>query len=183
MLPDTQIVAGALEDSRFCVEKKELREMFENLIAASVNSDTADSVHPSFSNIIRRMSPHDASILKMFKERGNRPIANFVCHYKTGGFSHYYQNIFRAVDNFSAMEQDSLSLECLRSLGLISISYDSYLSNDAQYELLKNSKLLLETQDLFSCNPGISLTLEKCDFQKGVVSLTDFGTRFLKTCT
>ena len=103
-LPDTQVVAGALEDSRFCVEKKELREMFENLIAASVNSDTADSVHPSFSNIIRHMSPHDASVLKLFKEKDNRPIVNFVCRYKTGGFCHYYQNIFRAVDNFSDME-------------------------------------------------------------------------------
>ena len=38
IMPDTQIVGGALYDSRFCVDKDELRNMFENLIASSLNS-------------------------------------------------------------------------------------------------------------------------------------------------
>ena len=36
--PDIQIVAPALEASKYCVEKEELREMFVNLIASSMST-------------------------------------------------------------------------------------------------------------------------------------------------
>ncbi|MDO4419270.1 MAG: Abi-alpha family protein [Ruminococcus sp.] len=61
---DTQIVAPALEASKYCVEKKELREMFTNLIASSINSEKEAYVHPIFTDIIKRLSYVDAELFK-----------------------------------------------------------------------------------------------------------------------
>ncbi len=66
--PDIQVVAPALEASKYCIEKKELREMFSNLICNSLSSDTNDKVHPIFAHIIRSLSPYDVHILLQLNE-------------------------------------------------------------------------------------------------------------------
>ena len=62
--PDIQIVAPALEASKYCVEKEELRKMFVNLIASSINSDKVTIVHPIFTDIISKLSSTDALLFK-----------------------------------------------------------------------------------------------------------------------
>ncbi len=62
--PDIQIVAPALEASKYCVEKEELREMFINLITSSMDSDKVTSVHPIFIDIISKLSSADALLFK-----------------------------------------------------------------------------------------------------------------------
>jgi hypothetical protein len=42
----------------------ELREMFENLLVASMDSDTASSAHPAFVSMIQQLTPDEARILK-----------------------------------------------------------------------------------------------------------------------
>lgn len=77
-LPDPQIVFNTLQDARFCVYRDELREMFENLIASSTNTDYADYVHPAFSEIIRQLSPYDANILEQFSDYGTYRIFKYL---------------------------------------------------------------------------------------------------------
>ena len=67
--PPLQIVAQSLDDSKYCVEQPELREMFANLIANSMNADYSNILHPSFSKIIQQLSPLDAQMLKIMYER------------------------------------------------------------------------------------------------------------------
>lgn len=62
--PDIQIVAPALEASKYCVEKEELRKMFVNLIASSMDSDKVTNVHPIFTDIISKLSSTDALLFK-----------------------------------------------------------------------------------------------------------------------
>lgn len=62
--PDIQIVAKALEEAKYCVEKEELRHMFSSLISASMNKDT--DVSPIMINIISSLSPLNAKILSFY---------------------------------------------------------------------------------------------------------------------
>lgn len=59
--PDIQVIAQALEASKYCVEKEELRHMFASLIAASMNQD--NYIPPILVNVIRYLSPIDSKIL------------------------------------------------------------------------------------------------------------------------
>ena len=46
--PDIQIAAQALEASKYCVSSEQLREMFANLIAGTMNKTMDPYIHPSF---------------------------------------------------------------------------------------------------------------------------------------
>jgi len=61
--PDIQIIAQALEASKYCIEKDKLRHMFVKLISKSLNIETTPYVHPSFIDIISQLSSYDATIL------------------------------------------------------------------------------------------------------------------------
>lgn len=64
--PDIQVIAQALEAAKYCVEKKELRHMFANLIANSLNDNTYEDVHPIYISIIKSLTPFDAKLLLDF---------------------------------------------------------------------------------------------------------------------
>jgi len=55
--PKLQIVAQALEDSKYCVEEHSLRDLFENLVASASDRTKADAVHPSFSVVLNNCHP------------------------------------------------------------------------------------------------------------------------------
>ena len=61
--PDIQIIAPALEASKYCIEKEELRHMFAKLISNSLSYDMFDKIHPIFSHIISSLTPLDVKIL------------------------------------------------------------------------------------------------------------------------
>lgn len=66
--PDTQIVAKALEESKYCIDKEQLRKMFSNLISKSLDSTTQQNVHPIFINIISQLNSSDAKLMeKIYK--------------------------------------------------------------------------------------------------------------------
>lgn len=66
--PDVQIIAKALEEAKYCVEKEELRKMFSNLISNSLDSTTEQNVHPIFINIISQLNSSDAELMeKIYK--------------------------------------------------------------------------------------------------------------------
>lgn len=68
--PDIQIIAKALEEAKYSVEKEDLREMFSNLISKSLNSDTKQNAHPLFINIISQLTSSEAKLLKEISEVG-----------------------------------------------------------------------------------------------------------------
>jgi hypothetical protein len=54
-------------------EVSELREMFENLLASSMDRDTAGSAHPAFVSMISQLTPDEARILKSI-DRDEYPL-------------------------------------------------------------------------------------------------------------
>lgn len=62
---DTQFIGLALDASKYCVEKEELRCLFSSLIASSMNKEKEKYVHPLFIDIIKRMSVLEAKVFKV----------------------------------------------------------------------------------------------------------------------
>lgn len=99
--PDIQVVAPALEASKYCVEKEELRHMFSNLIISSLNSDNIKIIRPSFTNTLKQLSSYDAKFLHYFfpcKTIGHSfdiSQLSFLCadannKFSTEGQAHYF---------------------------------------------------------------------------------------------
>ncbi|MCD7863586.1 MAG: DUF4393 domain-containing protein [Lachnospiraceae bacterium] len=173
--PSVQITAQALENSKYCVEEPELRSMFSTLIANSMNADYNQKIHPSFAEIIKQMSPLDAKVLRMFKHTNaaGLPLCNFRLVADNGGYYELSEKILlnTTLDNAIPYSQ---ALSSLERLGLLSISSDVYLNNDAYYEKFKEHPLYAIYQKQFPS--------KRIDINKGKVAPTLLGRSFIEVC-
>lgn len=182
VMPDTQIVGGALYDSRFCVDKDALRSMFENLIASSLSSDTVSNVHPSFSGIIRQMTCEDAHMLARFKTVQALPIVSYLLSRKEGSNLTLYNNVITASQDVSRLKFESLSLECLQSLGLLTLCYTQHLTDESKYTPLITAPCFQKLKQHITEHPEIYPEASFMNYHKGIAFLTDLGIQFISIC-
>ena len=62
--PDPMVAGPTIEALRFSGCHDDIREMFLNLLATSIDETTANTAHPSFVNIIQQLTSDEAKILK-----------------------------------------------------------------------------------------------------------------------
>lgn len=173
---NTQLVMPALEYVKYCVEEKELREMFANLISASLDNRLQSQIHPSFSEILKIMTPLDAQNLKLIQREYHLPICNIIHISKDD--PHQYgitlQNLFLMNPDCTIYEQQSLSINFLSQQGLIEIPYNESLTDPDAYAIYESCDELLQIHTTF---PDDLFGL-----QKRLVRLTPLGHSFLEIC-
>lgn len=181
--PDLSIAGPALENMRFLEHKEDLREMFTNLLAASINIEFTDKVHPSYVEIIKQLSSLDAQNLMTFKDKSVHPIAEYRIKHGVG-YEKYLTNVFLANKQFIDLFLLSASISNLERLGLVSVNYNEGLHKSAyeqffNTDIYKNYKLFI-TKIPHEGHGSTTLSDEKFVLQKGAVSLTEFGRNFIK---
>jgi hypothetical protein len=184
--PNTQIIMSALTDAQFCVECEDLRKMFENLIASSIDTDKANDVHPSFPSIIRRMSPLDAKTLQLFKEKSSHPLARLGYVMKSGGLKIIFSSVFlgnlQTGGTLDDIARHAQSIDCLVMLGLLRPEYDRPIMRPNAYDnfgwALECLKEPLKVSDTYPWAKEV----DKVQLIKGRVELTEFGNGFIKVC-
>lgn len=131
-----QIAAQALDDSKYCVETEELRNLFANLIARSMHADYSGKLHPSFSKIAQQLSPLDAKMLELLNEwEIYKGIGVVDCKKdeQNGGFIILAEGIpVIWPQNYNAFDA-ARSLVVLQQLGLVKIPDGSHFKNDILY--------------------------------------------------
>lgn len=176
--PSLQVTAQALENSKYCVEEKELRDMFTSLICNSMNSDFSNNVHPSFAEIIKQMSVLDAKIIQLYKEHGKSIIGLPICQYQLDilnplSKSTIPEHIFLELPDVD-FQLCSQSLSSLSRLGIISISYSQKLTTPNIYDKFREFPLYKSIK--YSDSPF------KIFVSEGVASLTPLGRSFVEVC-
>ena len=168
--PKLSVVGPALDASKYYFEEPEIREMFAKLISASMDSEKSPSVHPSFAEIIKQMSPLDGQNLFLFIDR--LPIAEYRLSNSNGDFAVACSNVF--LENHSATDllKQSQSISSLVRLGLIYTDYDKWLIDESRYEGFSQTPL-------YRSLIGGQMTLT---FQKGLTGLTPLGAEFRRVC-
>jgi len=189
--PPLHIVGPSIEASKYYFESDELRSMFANLIAASINVDTIAKAHPSFVEIIKQLSPLDAKNLQLFKLKNRFPIVEYELVIKNNkGKTPYKTNVFLENTEIIDVDLNATSISNLHRLGLVVIDYEQYLVNDALYKKFLNIPFYQELEQLFTS--GISSLnsdlinfekiYEKIELKKGIVTITPLGQSFIDLC-
>lgn len=175
--PEPYVAVPALQAISYTMDSDELRDLYANLLAKSMNIDTKDSVHPSHVETIKQLSPKDASYFKHLKELKFRPMLNISIDLpdglsvalakNTNAFSYDYKDTF------------DLSIDNLKRLGLINIPQDMWYGDDYLYTPLINT-----VQDDYQIENYISLypNARKIDFEKSRIDITTYGSDFYQTC-
>lgn len=181
-LPDLQVIGGTLEDSRFCFDKDELRDLFATLIASSMDSEKADKIHPAFSGFIRRMTPADARVLMRFKASNRFPIVNYRFA-MNHGHSVFEENVMDPKATPEEMRSVSRSLEVLQSFRLIRLDYESYLTADGIYSEFDQHHMITAKDAVLPMVKATNPLIKDINYQKGIAELTSLGKQFLEVCT
>lgn len=172
--PSTQTTAQALENSKYCIDEENLREMFIALISNSMNADYQKYIHPSFAEILKQMSPLDAKIIRVFRnsDADGLPICQYIIDTDEGTttlFEHAFLNYPQ-----QDLLECSLSISSLIRLGLLENSYTSFLVTENIYNPFKEHSLFKKLQKE---HPTQTVTI-----QKGHVWVTPLGSSFIRVC-
>lgn len=168
--PDASIAVPTIEAMRYTSHIPELREMFTNLLGASMDKENNDE-HPAFVEIIKQLSPDECKMLKHLMSDPQMPILKYRMKIDSGGevdVFPYYSNIC-LITGCQMPSKFPEYLDNLHRLGLLEIYYDRYLVEDKYYEELRNE--IKRSQD-------ISKLTEK----KSLFILSEFGEKFCKVC-
>lgn len=175
--PDTQITAQALENSKYCIDKEELRKMFVSLISNSMNANYSKDMHPSFAEIIKQMSVIDALIIRTFKNSTTNgfPLCQYILNSNDGssGYRLLLDNVYLNYHT-TYLPECSLSIASLVRLGLLNTSYETYFTDEANYAPFTEHFWFKKLQQEFKN--------QKVSIHKGVVYLTPLGRSFTRVC-
>ena len=176
--PPMDIIAKSIDGLRYIPDKEELKEMFANLMVNSCNSDYSEKTHPRFVEIIKELSTTDAIIIKSLTYDGllaSYPIAKIILKNRNGQkelFTHYFDNNFDL-----KFEIISESISNLITLGLITVTYSEFLTNNALYEKLYHTSFYNDYLEFSKSQQEYTLELEK-----GILKLSPFGRIFVEMC-
>lgn len=180
--PAPHIAVPAMQYISYCMDNEELREMYANLLANSMNKVVKNGVHPGFVEIIKQLSPDEAKILKYINSHKTIPTITLRYENDDGGGIDIINN-FSDIGEKSGCEipQDIAKyFDNLVRLGLI-ISADglSSLTDKAQYDPLKNHRWIKPHATTEKAN---SSSFTKYNFNESFVKITAYGKSFCSIC-
>lgn len=178
--PPLMIAGPTLEALKYAYDEPELREMFENLLAASMDCRNNEKVRPSYVDTIRQLSPLDAKVLEIIAHK--RQIACVSIQFCIADSKQYY---LYGMPDYFALEFTELgdqfavsaSIINLMRLGIIDIvkrvSFD-----DVDYSTIYNHPFVESQFEEFS-NQGRKITKETVNM---AISLNNYGQSFVTIC-
>lgn len=137
--PEAYVAVPAIQAISYSMNSEELRNLYANLLAKAMNSDTKDMVHPSFVEIIKQMSPIDAKIFEQIMSVSNRPLISINIQHKNKDFD-LFSEYCSWIKDYS-LNQCLISFNNLTRLGLIEIPMLEAYSTDEEYLCVRQNPL------------------------------------------
>ena len=181
--PEPHIAVPAIQYISYCMDNEELRDMYANLLANSMNSVVKNGVHPGFVEIIKQLCPDEAKFLKYMMSHPRVPTIGVKYRY-----SDAKRGSVEIIKDFSIVPQlagcenvhDSQKyIDNLVRLGLLERASMSSLTDKSQYDPLKNHPY---TKQYYSIEKAKSHGFEKCEYSESFVDLTAYGKSFCGIC-
>lgn len=187
--PDFQVIGQALEDSKYCVENEDVRSLFENLIASSVDKAKEEFVHPSFSGMIKQMSALDAKNMSLYRDVQQIPIVEYRLVKVNNTFTTIQQNYVLANLDIATVPQQQASFSSLQRFGLIDIDYTVFIPGETVYSDFENTDIMRQIRDFVVPTPDGGFSRPEDDevykeakIVKGRALITPLGENFIKAC-
>lgn len=179
--PELHIVGPAIEASKYYIDSKELREMFANLIASSVDSRKSGITHPSFVEIIKQLSSDEAKLISLLDGKSPIPIIKLRVYSLDPTDITFAEPLI----NFSVFPYEAgcvhpdsgpSYLENIERLGLVNLSYSMYSTNDHAYDAVESHPIVTGWRKTVT-NLG-----KRLEIQQGALTRTAFGQNFYESC-
>ncbi|OCX53503.1 hypothetical protein BEL04_04170 [Mucilaginibacter sp. PPCGB 2223] len=178
--PPASIVGPSIEAIKFLANEADLRELYAQLIATSINSETTENAHPGFVEIIKNLSSDDAKILNYIYRKQYFACIFLYGKRKSTGTKlriDYFLSTYE-IEYEKPLKLGGLNLiNNLDRLGLISTPEDLLLKDSAEYELIEKLPTYETLYNGLKKDIDIEITAEK-----QFLILTPLGRQFCETC-
>lgn len=176
--PEPYVAVPAIQAISYSMNSEELRNLYANLLAKAMNSDTKDLVHPSFVEIIKQLSPIDSLVFKMIMERMPNPLIDLIYKNAKGHSITLETNIIDIDNKITTIEHASVAIDNLIKQNLIFVPEDSHYLNEHSYDKLIKSEYYLTQEQLYpSTKNGFKFT-----HKKRMIEKTNIGSSFYEIC-
>jgi len=178
--PKPSVAGPALQGLAFSHDEQSLRDMYLNLLASSMDSQTSENTHPAFVEIIKQMDTNDAMVASLYLKNDNNNAIIEIRKESSADDSWVVlaQHILNLVDTTTheprEFEKVSTVIDNLIRLGLITVSYDKYLNGLNLYDWVEKRPEFIRLKKINTDKTS------KIIFQKGVLKPTSLGLQFSK---
>lgn len=181
--PPSYIGVPALQAISYCMDDEQLRDMYAELLANAMNIDTVTNVHPTYVEIIKQMSPFDATVFKELLKTLVQPCIGISYRNKRTSASYPIQDIVAFVDlERFPLVPTQISLENLERLKLIDIEHSSKYSNEEPYEQLKHSVKNIIEKFIEDNNKEFDKNSYEVVYKEYTILIRGFGQFFARAC-
>ncbi len=179
--PKASIAGPALQGLAFSHDEPSLKDMYLSLIASAMDGRTAADVHPAFVEIIRQLTPEEASSLQSILTLSNSiPIAAIK---KTTvgehGWSTVSRHLLNGVDMATRLPVDNPRIPAMVDnwirLGLVEVNYTQFLVGENAYNWVSERPEYLRLKAQYETDKV------KIEFTKGILYRTALGQQFAQT--
>lgn len=179
--PEPYVAVPAIQQIAYCYDSEVLRDMYANLLASSMNTDKKWTVHPSFVDVIKHITPDEAKLLRILP-RSSKSYLPLVDLKESSGMKAGESIIARNIvqDNMydvcESPESMSSYLDNLDRLKLIRIPEDLHIVDDSYYRKIEESTRMLNLKAT-ALPEGHKYTI-----RKRLLYVTDYGLSFIRCC-
>ncbi len=151
--PDLAVAGPALESLRYVGHKESLSDLYANLLASSMDIETAKAAHPGFVEIIRNLSSDEAKILEFLYINRAKPVIDIRRRFRNdnrGSMAYGFVSCIGAQSGCDHPELTPTYFTNLERLGLIGMDKGRYLATPGAYDEILNDfpvKKLIEEID------------------------------------
>lgn len=181
-VPPAMIAGPTLEALRYQYDEEELREMYENLLASSMDNRNGSKVHPSFVSVLKQMSPLDSYVFKQFAVY--HEFISATVEFRDTGTSEVYRDFalpeYYIRDIYSKADplDISVSIYNLSRLGLISI-LEGVADRDYAYGDFLMTEYILSIKKK---HKSLGRFVKADVVSKQIIRLNGYGKRFADVC-
>lgn len=147
--PDIDTIATTLDAAKYRINKQEIRDMFSNLIVSAMDDSKVDGIHPSFSEMIKMLSPLDAQNLYYLYQNQDTTIVRIVLEKENGSYIEKAKHFYLGNPECQDIRLIEPSIDNLIRLKLVDVTYDEWRSNDSLYEQFFSHSLFSSIQKEF----------------------------------
>lgn len=178
--PEPYIAVPTIQALSYSMNSDALRDMYANLLATSMNADQKWSVHPSFVEVIKQLSPDEAKLMKFLNPDASYPIIDLKIVKPNGIFNIILQNYTDIADDICEHSDKIFAyLDNLKRLELIEVPFGEHIADETVYTHLESHPDIIKIQEIISSNLSQD---GKMEFNRKFFHLTQYGKDFVEIC-
>jgi len=181
--PQISVAGPIVEALRYAGSEETLSDLYANLLAASMDKNSATKAHPAFTEIIKQLTPDEARLISLFPIDPFMPIIDIRKRDKAAEIDSGYTNVFANYSSLGEMagcvhlELIPAYLDNLTRLGLAEITPGKHYTRPGVYDELENSQKAQAYKEAIEKDPA-----QECEFARKFLHVTVLGRQFANVC-